>query len=140
MLCPHFRYLRGAQFTIRTDHSSLRWLQKFCNGDEMLARWYMLLGLLLLSTVRGLSMQMRMVCIDSVDNVRGLTVWYPLPFRGVLRWTPRRFCWISLSPHRRWVSPWVRTCCRSCLGNLGGGHVIGRTYSGFVTSWIGSGP
>ena len=44
-MCTHFRsYLRGAQFTLRTDHSSLRWLQKFCNGDEMLARWYMLLG------------------------------------------------------------------------------------------------
>ena len=24
--------------------SQLRWLQKFCNGDGMLARWYMLLG------------------------------------------------------------------------------------------------
>ena len=34
----------GAQFTLRTDHSSLRWLQKFCNDDGMLARWYMLLG------------------------------------------------------------------------------------------------
>ena len=34
----------GAQFTLRTDHSSLRWLQKFRNGDGMLARWYMLLG------------------------------------------------------------------------------------------------
>ena len=41
----HFRsYLRGAQFTLRTDHSSLRWLQRFQNGDGMLARWYLLLG------------------------------------------------------------------------------------------------
>ena len=33
----HFRsYLRGAQFTSRTDHRSLRWLQKFCNSDGML--------------------------------------------------------------------------------------------------------
>ena len=45
VMCTHFRsYLRGAQFTLRTDHSSLRWLQKFRNGDGMLARWYMLLG------------------------------------------------------------------------------------------------
>ena len=45
VMCTHFRsYLRGAQFTLRTDHSSLRWLQKFCNEDGMLARWYLLLG------------------------------------------------------------------------------------------------
>ena len=44
-MCTHFRsYLRGAQFTLRTDHSSLRWLQKFRYEDGMLARWYLLLG------------------------------------------------------------------------------------------------
>ena len=45
VMCIHFRsYLRGSQFTLRTDHSSLRWLQKFKNEDGMLARWYLLLG------------------------------------------------------------------------------------------------
>ena len=45
VMCTHFRsYLRGAMFTLRTDHSSLQWLQKFRNGDGRLARWYMLLG------------------------------------------------------------------------------------------------
>ena len=45
VMCTHFRsYLRGAQFTLRTDHSYLRWLQKFRNEDGMLARWYLLLG------------------------------------------------------------------------------------------------
>ena len=45
VMCTHFwLYIRGAQFTLRTDHSSLRWLQKFRKGDGMLARWYMLLG------------------------------------------------------------------------------------------------
>ena len=45
VMCTHFRsYLRGAQFTLRTDHSSLRWLQRFRNEDGMLARWYLLLG------------------------------------------------------------------------------------------------
>ena len=34
----------GAQFILRTDHSSLRWLQRFRNEDGMLARWYLLLG------------------------------------------------------------------------------------------------
>ena len=44
-MCTHFRsYLRGSQFTLRTDHSSLRWLQKFKNEDGMLARWHLLLG------------------------------------------------------------------------------------------------
>ena len=45
VMCTQFRaYLRGSQFTLRTDHSSLRWLQKFENEDGMLARWYILLG------------------------------------------------------------------------------------------------
>ena len=45
VMCTHFRsYLRGAQFTLRTDHSSLRWLQKFRNGVGMLVCWYLLLG------------------------------------------------------------------------------------------------
>ena len=45
VMCTHFRsYLRGSQFTLRTDHSSLRWLQKFKNEDGMLTRWYLLLG------------------------------------------------------------------------------------------------
>ena len=45
VMCTHFRsYLRRAQFTLRTDHSSLRWLQRFRNEDGMLARWYLLLG------------------------------------------------------------------------------------------------
>ena len=45
VMCTHFRsYLRGSQFTLRTDHSSLRWLQKLKNEDGMLARWYLLLG------------------------------------------------------------------------------------------------
>ena len=45
VMCTHFRsYLRGSQFTLQPDNSSLRWLQKFKNEDGMLARWYLLLG------------------------------------------------------------------------------------------------
>ena len=45
VMCTHFRsYLRGTQFTLRMDHSFLRWLQKFRNEDGMLALWYLLLG------------------------------------------------------------------------------------------------
>ena len=44
-MCNHFRsYLCGAQFTICTNHRSLRWLQKLSNSDGMLVRWYLLLG------------------------------------------------------------------------------------------------
>ncbi len=32
-------YLEGSEFTIRTDHSSLVWLQNFKDHDAMLARW-----------------------------------------------------------------------------------------------------
>ena len=86
VMCTHFRsYPRGAQFTLRTDHSSLRWLQKFCNGDGMLAHWYMLLGQFSVTFENrpGHNMQMRTVSLDSVDNVRGLTVWYSRPIIDV---------------------------------------------------------
>ena len=54
VMCTHFRsYLRGSQLTLRTDHSSLRWLQKFKNEDGMLARWYLLLGQFSVLTVRS---------------------------------------------------------------------------------------
>ena len=36
----HFHcYLYGRKFTIRTDHSSLRWITKFKNVEGQLARW-----------------------------------------------------------------------------------------------------
>ena len=35
----HFRHLLGRKFTIRTDHSSLKWLMKFKNPEGQLARW-----------------------------------------------------------------------------------------------------
>ena len=36
----HFRqYLWGAQFTLRTDHASLKWLLNFKDAEGMIARW-----------------------------------------------------------------------------------------------------
>ena len=63
----------GAQFTFRTDHSSLRWLQKFRNEDGMLAHWYLLLGQFSVTFeyCPGPSMQMWMVCPANVASVRG---------------------------------------------------------------------
>ena len=40
----HFRhYLWGRKFLIRTDHSSLRWLQNFKNPEGMVARWVLMI-------------------------------------------------------------------------------------------------
>ena len=39
-MCIQFRsYLRGAKFTLRTDHKSLVWLHRFQNTEGMMARW-----------------------------------------------------------------------------------------------------
>ena len=38
--CEQFRYyLLGRKFTVITDHSSLRWLQRFKESKAMVARW-----------------------------------------------------------------------------------------------------
>ena len=39
-MCIQFRsYLRGARFTLRTDHKSLVWLHRFKDTDGMMSRW-----------------------------------------------------------------------------------------------------
>ena len=39
-MCIQFRsYLRGAKFTLRTDHKSLVWLDRFKDTEGMMARW-----------------------------------------------------------------------------------------------------
>ena len=39
-MCIQFRsYLRSAKFTLRTDHKSLVWLQRFKDTEGMMARW-----------------------------------------------------------------------------------------------------
>ena len=39
-MCIQFRsYLRGAKFTIRTDHKSHVWLHQFKDTEGMMARW-----------------------------------------------------------------------------------------------------
>ena len=37
-------YLKGKEFRLRTDHSSLQWLYNFKNPTGMLARWLEVLG------------------------------------------------------------------------------------------------
>ena len=120
VMCTHFRsYLRGAQFTLRTDHSSLRWLQRFRNEDSMLARWYWDNYRLSSSTVRGPSMRTLMGCPANVASVSGQIVRCRRRIRRSPTLSPKRGSLISLSPHRRWVSLWTRTYCRSCPAKLG---------------------
>ena len=39
-MCIQFRsYLRGAKFTLRTDHKSLVWLHRFKDTEGMMVRW-----------------------------------------------------------------------------------------------------
>ena len=39
-MCIQFRsYLRGAKFTLRTDHKSLVWLHRFKDTEGMMTRW-----------------------------------------------------------------------------------------------------
>ena len=39
-MCIQFRsYLRGARFTLRTDHKSLVWLHRFKDTEGMMYRW-----------------------------------------------------------------------------------------------------
>ena len=39
-MCIQFRsYLRGARFTLRTDHKSLVWLHRFRDTEGMMSRW-----------------------------------------------------------------------------------------------------
>ena len=89
VMCTHFRsYLRGAQFTLRTDHSSLRWLQRFLTQLHS-------------NTVRGHSTQTRMACLGNVVSASVLTARCRRRIRRLLTPTQRPRCWISLSPRQK---------------------------------------
>ena len=118
VMCTHFRsYLRGAQFTVRTDHSSLRWLQRFRNGDGMLARWYLLLGQFSVTFEYHLGHSTG--CLANVASASVLTVWCRRRIRRFRMLSQRQRWWINLSPRRKWASRWMQTYCRSCPVKLG---------------------
>ena len=137
VMCTHFRsYLRGAQFTLRTDHSSLRWLQKFRYEDGMLARWYLLLGQFSVTfeyrpgaehaNDDGMSRQcgqcQRPDCPVSSSHVAELdtsSVLLDQPFARNGRFHGRRLA------------------AGTVRGDLGGSHVIGGTYGGLASGGIG---
>ena len=117
VMCTHFWwYLRGGQFTLRTDHSSLRWLQRFRNGDGMLARWYLLLGQFSVTfeyrpgsqhaNADGMSRQCGQCRCRQRIRLFQTTI-------------NRQKWWISLSPRRKWENQWMRICCQSCPVKLG---------------------
>ena len=110
VMCTHFRsYLRGSQFTLRTDHSSLRWLQKFKNEDGMLARWYLLLGQLHSSTDRDLYIRMPTGFLGNVVSVGDRTARYPRPTCRQLKLKLSRYWLISRLLHQKWVIQWTQT-------------------------------
>ena len=79
VMCTHFRsYLRGSQFTLRTDHSSLQWLQKFKNEDGMLACCWAS-SRLRSNTGRDHNIRMPTECLDNVASAGDRTVRYPRP-------------------------------------------------------------
>ena len=83
VMCTHFQScLRGSQFSLRTDHSSLCWLQKFKNEDGMLACWYLLLGQFSVTfeyRPGSHNMQMPTECLGNVASAGDRTVRYPRP-------------------------------------------------------------
>ena len=102
VMCTHFRsYLRGSQFTLRTDHSYLRWLQKFKNEDGMLARWYLLLGHF------SVTFEYRPGSLHS--NADGMS----RPTCRQLKLKLSRYYLISRLLHRKWVIQWTQTCYRN---------------------------
>ena len=105
-LCAHTSGLRGEQFTLRTDHSSLRWLQRFRNGDGMLARWYLLLGQFSVTFEYrpGHSMPTQTACRDNVVSVNDQTVRRRQKIRRRRRIIKKWRWWISRSQCRKWGS------------------------------------
>ena len=114
--CTHFRSY------LRTDHSSLQWLQKFRNGDGMLARWYILLGQFSVTSKYRPGAQHA--------NADGMS--------RQCEQCSRPDCPVSSADAR--VIEEDSMTVGAVWGNLGGSHVAGGTYSRFATSCIKSGP
>ena len=122
VMCTHFRsYLRGlslpfGRIIVLSDGSRSFVMEIECwlAGTCCCA----IFGLLS-NIVRGLSMPMWMVCLDSVDSVRGRIVRFLNRIRRWPNWIARRSFWISPSPRRRSVILWTQTCCRNCRGRPG---------------------
>ena len=76
-MCIQFRsYLRGARFTLRTDHKSLVWLHRFKDTEAMLSRWLHSLQQFQFSIIHsrertmGMLMVFRALHHHHVDNAR----------------------------------------------------------------------
>ena len=144
-MCTHFRsYLSGAQFTLRTDHRSLRWLQKFRNSDGMLARWYMLFGQFSVTFEYRPGAQHNV----SLANASRLIVRYHHRKRTPGTPDRRRRCWTNLLPLQLCVIRWMQTCCPNCPEKRGWRPPIStksllisrqpsqsQTYAAFIWFW-----
>ena len=131
LMCTHFRsYLRGAQFTLRTDHSYLRWLQRFRNEDGMLARWYLLLGQF------SVTFEYRPGAQHA--NADGMTRQCGPCQRPDCPVSAMDLPVSDAELSRRWVSLWTQTYCRSCPAKLSvgpPGGVLRRIYSRRGPTW-----
>ena len=84
-MCIQFRsYLRGARFTLRTDHKSLVWLHRFKDTEGMLSRWLHSLQQFQFSIIHrpgritGTLMAFHALHYHHVDSVHGQTARRPL--------------------------------------------------------------
>ena len=105
VMCTHFRsYLRGEQFTLRTDHSSLRWLQRFRNGDGVLGLLEFAIGAIF-SHIRissGVTTCKRgTACLANVVSANVQTVRCRQRIRRCREITKKLKWWISPSQRRR---------------------------------------
>ena len=107
----HFRsYRRGAQFT--SDHRSLRCLQKFCNSDSMLARWYMLLGQFSVTFKYCPWSQHASISHQCGQCLRADCAVGPPDFAIVE--TSSTSDLAEQPVNQPWVIQWIQTCSRSC--------------------------
>ena len=96
----------------RSDYRSLRCLQKFCNSDSMLARWYMLLGQFSVTFEYCPWSQHASVSYQCGQCLRADCAVGPPDFAIVE--TSSTSDLAEQPVNQPWVIQWIQTCSRSC--------------------------
>ena len=132
--CTHFcSYLRGAQFTLRTDHRSLRWLQNVSQQRRHVgyARWYMLLGQLSVTFEYRPGAQSLLTLMTFLVDEASVCDRITQCRRGaleLLKLDRLRYWQTNLSPYRRWGFHGFGFVARNFGRNMGGRDLLGRNY------------